>query len=150
METDFARKINQPIFGLPRRNFIILLIFSAVSILVINLFLLPFVTPLATDSQGYLAVARFFRGQSIEAYYVPRLLKPLVSFLASLGSYTFDLKTSFLVVNSIFYLLVGFLVYKVIKLIFDDDRQALFGSLLYLASYPVLEYGIAYMTDLAG
>lgn len=136
--------------GIPEAYYFVLLGFALLNILLINTIFLSYITPFASDSEGYLEIAKYFRGYTINLFYVPRLLKPLVPFLASLSSYIFNFKPAFLFVNSIFYLLIGFVIYKIIKLMFSNDRQALIGSLLFLSSYPMLEYGIAYMTDLAG
>lgn len=106
-------------------------------------------TPFATDSEQYMETAKYFRGLEAEVY-PQRLLKPLVPFLAAALSYVFGFNSSFLIVNSLLYLLIGFLVFKIIKVMFNDDRQALVGSLLFVFAYPMLEYGIAFMTDLAG
>jgi hypothetical protein len=37
-----------------------------------------------------------------------------------------------------------------VKLLFNNERQALVAFILFLTAYPILEYGINYYTDLAG
>jgi len=135
---------------IPRRYFIILLAFTVLNIFLVNFVFLSYITPFASDSDGYLEAAKFFRGMAPSIEFPWRLLKPVGPFLFAVASYVFDFKPAFLFVNSIFFLLIGFIVFKIIKLLFSDDLQALLGSMLFLSAYPMLEYGIAYMTDLAG
>ena len=133
---------------IPRSYFIGLAIFAVLNVFVINVFLLKFTAPFSSDSEGYAMTAQYFRGEAAPA--AQRLLKPLMPFFIAISSYVFGLKPSFLFLNSIFYFLIGFVIFKIVKLLFDDDKQALTASILFLASYPMLEYGITYMTDLAG
>lgn len=135
--------------AIPQKYFIIIAIFALVNILAINFFLQSYTTPFASDSEQYLATANYFRGLD-SVIYPQRLLKPLVPAAAAVFSYIFGLGPAFLLINSVLYFFIGFIIFKIIKLLFNDDKQALIGALLYLAAYPMLEYGIVYMTDLAG
>ncbi|MBI4709146.1 MAG: glycosyltransferase family 39 protein [Candidatus Portnoybacteria bacterium] len=134
---------------IPSKYFFILAVFALINIFLIIFVLSSFVTPLASDSEQYLETAKYFNGQDAQIY-PHRLLKPIVPFFAALGSYVFGLKPAFLFINSLLYFFIGFIIFKIIKLLFNNNFQALVGSLLFLTSYPMLEYGIAYMTDLAG
>ncbi|MBI4812161.1 glycosyltransferase family 39 protein [Candidatus Falkowbacteria bacterium] len=127
---------------------IILFCFVVLNIIFINFF--PnFATPFNSDSEQYLESAEYFRGLEATAY-PQRLLKPLMPFLVAVLSPVFGFSAPFLIVNSLFYLFIGFLVFKIIKLMFGDERQTLVGSLFFVSAYPMLEYGIAFMTDMAG
>ncbi|MFH0852573.1 MAG: glycosyltransferase family 39 protein [bacterium] len=132
---------------IPRSYFVGLAIFALLNIFIINVFLLKFTAPFSSDSEGYAMTAQYFRGEA--APVAQRLLKPLMPFFIAISSYVFGLKASFLFLNSIFYFLIAFVIFKIVKLMFDDDKQAFIASVLFLASYPMLEYGITYMTDLA-
>ncbi len=127
---------------------VFLFCFVVFNILFINFFP-QFAAPFNSDSEQYLGSAKYFRGLETTAY-PQRLLKPIMPFLVAVLSPVFGFSAPFLIVNSLFYFFIGFLVFKIIKLMFDDDRQALIGSLLFVSAYPMLEYGIAFMTDLAG
>jgi hypothetical protein len=143
---------NVTYFGISKKYFFILFIFSLLSILILNIFLQPFVIPFNSDSEGYLETARYFLGQieSGSIQYPQRLLKPLEPLLAGAVSYIFDFGPAFNFINSLFYFFIGFIIFHIIKLLFNDDRQALIGAILFLTSYPMLQYGIAFMTDLGG
>lgn len=133
---------------IPFKYSFIIAFFSLANILAI-IFLMPqFTASFNSDSESYIQTARYFLGTGQAA--PQRLLKPLMPFFIAIGSYLFGLKSSFLFLNSLFYFFIGFLIFKIVKLLFQDNRQALIASILFLSAYPMLEYGITYMTDVAG
>jgi len=150
MESTLIKKIIDSPLGIPRSYFLKLTIFALINIFLINFLFLPFITRFTSDSQSYLETAKYFAGKIADNQFIWRFLKPVVPYLVALVSPIFDFKPAFLFINSLFYLATAFVVYKIIKLMFNNDRQALVGSIFYLSAYPVLEYGIGYMTDLAG
>ncbi len=144
MITQISNKI------IPRNYFVVIAVFALVNILAINFFLQPYVTPFVSDSEQYVETAKYFKGEDVQIF-GQRMLKPLMPFLAAAGSNFFgDIGISFKFINSILYFFIGFLVFKIIKLLFDSDKMAFWGSLLFLSAYPMLEYGIAVMTDISG
>ncbi len=134
--------------SIPKKYFFIIIGFALINVLLIIFFLVPYTTPFASDSSEYAQTATYFRGETLPA--LDRLIKPVIPFFVAIGSYFFGVKPSFLLINGIFYLFIGLLVYKIIKLLFNNDRQALVGSLLFITAYPILEYGVTYMTDIGG
>jgi hypothetical protein len=55
------------------------------------------------DPRGYMAVAQFFQGRVIATVAGFILLRSLVPFLASLTNYLADTRTSFAIVNLVFW-----------------------------------------------
>ncbi|MDD5589874.1 MAG: glycosyltransferase family 39 protein [Candidatus Portnoybacteria bacterium] len=134
---------------IPKKYFLAIFIFSLGNILLVNFLVFSGGTPFTPELNEYGDIADLFKGDS-QLVFVYRVLKPLVSALASFFSLFLDMKESFLLVNSVFYFLAGFIVFKIIKLLFRDDAQALIGAFLFLTGYPMLNYGIPYISDIGG
>lgn len=134
--------------AIPKKYFAILTFFALANIFLLIL-LQPYTTPFASDSHEYIETAKYFRGLPYE-FYGYRMIKPMAPVLTALFSYVFEIRSALIFLNSIFYFSIGFFVFKIIKLLFGSDKQALVGSFAFLTTYPMLEYSIAYMTDLAG
>lgn len=137
------------------KYFVCLFVFAAVNVLLICSLFSHFGARFGSDSEEYLTTAKYFSGQGalvnndmIKLF--GRLLKPVFPALVALFSPIFGFKLPFILINVVFYLSIGFVVFKIVKLLFDDEKQALVASMLFLTAYPMLEYGINYYTDLAG
>ena len=50
--------------------------------------------------------------------------------------------------NSLFYILSGFILYKIIYRIFNSDKVAVIGVALYLGNYVAVTFGLHYLTDM--
>jgi len=138
--------LENQIAQIPKKYF-----FMIFGLALVNIFLLLFVLSSYTsgsDQDQYFQTARSFLGHGEPV--ISRMLKPFMPFFAAVFSRVFGLEFSFIFINSIFYFFIGFVVYKIIKLIFNDDLMALIGTLFYLTAYPMLEYGVSYSTDISG
>lgn len=51
-------------------------------------------------------------------------------------------------INSLFYILSGFILYKIIYRIFGSDKVAAMGVVLYLGNYVAVTFGLHYLTDM--
>ena len=137
------------------KYFTYLLVFAAVNALLVCLLFSHFGARFGSDSEEYLTTAKYFSGQgalggSDMIKLFGRLLKPAFPLLVGLLSPLFGFKLPFILINVVFYLSIGFVVFKIVKLLFNDENQALVAAMLFLTAYPMLEYGINYYTDLAG
>jgi len=138
-----------------RKYFIFLFVFAAANVLLICSLFSHFGAVFSDDSQEYLTTAKYFFGQGeLVSSDMPklfgRLLKPVFPLSVGLLSPLFGFRAPFIIINIVFYLAIGFFAFKIVKLLFNDERQALVASMLFLTAYPMLEYGINYYTDLAG
>ncbi|MFH1575564.1 MAG: glycosyltransferase family 39 protein [Candidatus Nealsonbacteria bacterium] len=76
-----------------------------------------------------------------------RILRPLGPILAAPFEFLGD-GAGLIVQNIIFYLLCAFLVFKIVDLIYHNKKQAFFASLFFVSATPVIESGLAYLTDM--
>lgn len=136
---------------IPSKYFLLIAIFSVINIFLIIFSLFSYTAPFSSDSESYVETAKFLKGL-INNFQHPyfRMLKPVMPFLIAIGSNYFDYGPTLILINAIFYFLIGFIIFKIIKLLFSSNFQALIGSLLFLSAYPILEYGLTYMTDTVG
>lgn len=142
--------IRNKIYPRSGRYYFFIGIFSLFNIILLVIVAPKLASPFVSDSFEYQETAKYLVGQSVVDYFPHRLLKPFALWLFGLGSFLMNIKTSFLFVNSVFYFFVGFLVFKIADILFGDKRQAVISSIFLLTAYPMLEYGISYMTDLSG
>lgn len=52
--------------------------------------------------------------------------------------------------NLFFYLFSAYLIFRIIELVFHNREQAFLGTLLYIASLPILQFGLGYSNDMGG
>jgi len=101
------------------------------------------------DTQGYLDVIYRFQGHEV-AVAPERVLRPLGPLLAvPFGG------AGLIIQNAIFYLFSAFLIFKIVELIYSNPfdklrarKQALLASLFFVTATPVIESGLAYLTDM--
>lgn len=100
------------------------------------------------DSPQIFDVIHWFQGEEIQVapWRVLRILGPLVAVpFEFLGE-----GAGLIIQNIIFYLLCAFLIFKITELIYQNKRQAFFASLFFVTATPVIEVGLAYLTDTGG
>jgi 4-amino-4-deoxy-L-arabinose transferase-like glycosyltransferase len=103
------------------------------------------------DSPGYMAAAHFFEGRGAATGTAAfRLLRPLVPFLASLANYFLDIRTSFAIVNLVFWCASAVLMFYFTKLLTKDANASLLSSALFTSAIPMLLFADAVLTDMAG
>ena len=98
------------------------------------------------DSAGLSdTINKFLDRGEVQPY--PWILRPLGPVLA-LPFEFLGTGAGLIIQNVIFYLLSAFLIFKIVALVYREERQALFALLFFAASAPVIEYGLAYLTDM--
>lgn len=99
------------------------------------------------DTEDYLKVLQWLKGQ--DAQTLPwRLLRPLSLFFA-LPFEFLGPGAGIIFQNIIFYLLASYLIFRITDLIFNNKKQAFFASLFFVTTTPMIESGLAYLTDMA-
>ncbi len=81
-----------------------------------------------------------------------RMLKPLPLILPGLLEKLTGLEAQYglLFQNLLFYSLAAFLIFEIIRVVFGQERQAFWGTLLFITAPPLLLHGLAYLTDMPG
>lgn len=103
------------------------------------------------DSPSYMAAAHFFQGKSVASGTAEfRLLRPLVPFLASLVNYFADIRTSFALVNLVFWCAAVVLMFYFTRMLTKDTNASLLSAALLTSAIPLLLFGGAVLTDMAG
>jgi hypothetical protein len=104
------------------------------------------------DTRCYVSGARLLFGLPKGEACDYRILKPLALLFPGMLEKTTGIEAQygFFMQNLVFYFLSSFLVFELIKLVFKNELEAFWGSLLFITAPPVLFYGLAYMTDMPG
>ncbi len=97
------------------------------------------------DSLEYFQAIRWFGGDdaSIQPW---RFLKPLGPILAVPFGFLGE-GAGLIIQNIVFYLLGTFLIFKIVDLIYHNKKQAFLASVFFVTATPVIESGLAYLTD---
>ena len=101
------------------------------------------------DSPGYVNVAYFFNGKEKSSHEI-RMLRPLVPFFASLLNRIVDIATAFGIVNIALWLMASYIMFRLSKDLLEDTNLAWYASILFATSLPLIRYGTAVLTDMAG
>jgi hypothetical protein len=102
------------------------------------------------DSLGYFSAAHFFQGHASAGASNFRLLRPVIPFLASLINYFVDIRTSFAMVNLVFWCASAILMFYFTKLLTKNLYSSLFSSALFTSAVPMLLFADAALTDMGG
>jgi len=103
------------------------------------------------DSPGYFAAAHFFQNRASptgEPNF--RLLRPVVPFLVSLVNYIVNIRTSFAIVNLVFWCAAAILMFYFTNLLTKNVYASLFSSLVFTSAIPMLLFADAALTDMGG
>jgi len=100
------------------------------------------------DTSQYIQTINWFQGEESEPS-VWRVIRPIGSLIAVPFEFLGE-GAGLIVQNAIFYLLCAFLIFKITELIYHNKRQAFFASLFFVTATPVIETGLAYLTDTGG
>ena len=101
--------------------------------------------PTYPDSTRYIAHANFFLSRLPSSFpWASRIGAPMLA--ATLGGFL-PLRTSFAIVNSVFWLLSAVLIFFIVRRILKNSQLALLGAILFSTSFPMLQNGSAVLTD---
>lgn len=105
------------------------------------------------DLPSYLEAMKFLQSKSYgEEFMINRVLtSPLMLYSSIFFGYLVGgEQTGMLAVNLIFYFLIVIVFYKLVKLIYQNEKVALFASILFFANYCMFSYGTTYRVDIGG
>lgn len=98
------------------------------------------------DSSDYIRLIHWFLGEG-SSFEVERMLRPLGPFLALPLEFLGD-GAGLIAQNIFFYFLSCLLIFKIVDLVFQNKKQALFAVLFFMTATPIIESGLAYLTDM--
>lgn len=124
---------------------LIIAIFNAIVLLV---FFVPRFNH--TDTQQYISTIKHVLGDSASELFPYRILKPLPILIGAALSPILGVKNVLIAQNLVFYFLSVWLVFILVNLLYRNEKQAFYGTVLYATAYPMLAYGLASLTDLPG
>lgn len=128
-----------------------LLISLALAFLNAALLLIFFVPRLHhTDTREYVATIQYINGAPEGELFPHRILKPLPLLIGSLLTPILSPQNTLIFQNLIFYFLSAWLIFILIYRLYQNGKQAFYGTLLYVTAYPMLAYGLAALTDISG
>ncbi|OGY48540.1 MAG: hypothetical protein A3B89_00465 [Candidatus Buchananbacteria bacterium RIFCSPHIGHO2_02_FULL_40_13] len=137
------------------------LFFLATINLLIALFFVRYPLMLNGDAPSYLAAMQLIQGQDYDRNFLGEqtelmlktriLTTPLMLYSSILAGWFFGGEYQGLFfINLIFYFLIIWVFYELVKTVYGDQRVALIASVLFFTNYCLINYGITYRTDLGG
>lgn len=102
------------------------------------------------DSPYYIRMLYYLRGEVERPPAPPFHMRPLIPALALPLSYLVGVNNAFGLVNTTLWVLTALALYRLTLRLFMDREVALLSAILFSSSVPVLVYGAAISTDMAG
>ena len=105
-----------------------------------------------TDTYSFVNAIKIIFSESIEADELFRLSKPLALLIPSLlyGILSIPPEYGLFIQQYLFYYLSAIFLYKILLIVFNNEKQAFTGMMSYLFCQPVSVYGLAMLTDGVG
>jgi len=98
------------------------------------------------DTERYLNVIHWIWGWQVSERPIG-FLRPLGPILASPFEFL-GVGAGLIVENIVFYFACAVLIFKIIEILSDNQRQAFIGTAFFVTATPVLEFGLSYLTDM--
>jgi len=102
-----------------------------------------------SDTVRYVQTIEYFWGIT-EAPVLSVLVKPLSVVTAAFLSPLAGPRGALFLQNLIFYFASIILVFKIIKLLYLNEKQAFYGAVLFMTAFPVLQNSVSFLTDMTG
>ena len=103
-----------------------------------------------TPFRKYLFSIKYLAGEPGGEMVVYRFLKPLPILIGAALTPILKAENTLIFQNLIFYFLSVWLVFLLVYRLYQNEKQALYGTILYIGAYPMIAYGLASLTDLPG
>lgn len=103
-----------------------------------------------TDTPQYISTIKYILGDPTGEVFLHRILNPMPILIGAAISPLFGVENVLIVQNLIFYFLSVWLIFLLIFRLYHNEKQAFYGTVLYITAYPILAYGLASLTDMAG
>ncbi len=114
--------------------------------------LLAFFVPrfIHSDTPQYISTIKYILGDPGGQIFLHRILNPMPILIGAALAPIFGVEKVLIVENVVFYFLSAWLIFLLIRRLYRNEKQAFYGTVLYVTAYPMLAYGLAYLTDLPG
>lgn len=101
------------------------------------------------DSPGYIYLIYWLQGKeaNVDMAFNWIILTPMGSLIATPFQFLGE-GAGIIVQNILFFFFSAYLIFRIIQLIFNNKEQALWGTILFIAALPMLQFGLSYMTDM--
>ncbi|OGZ12845.1 MAG: hypothetical protein A2942_03045 [Candidatus Lloydbacteria bacterium RIFCSPLOWO2_01_FULL_50_20] len=133
----------------PHIRFLCVILLVAALNIFVRLSFLPLTAPTLGDGPGYLNNARIISGEPATPF-PGRLLKPLTPLGIALFAPLFhgDMVSGFVMLNVLCYILFALAAYVLLLLFTADRFLAMLVTLMFISTYPILEYGLNLESDM--
>ena len=102
-----------------------------------------------SDTMGFISAIDFFRGFS-SPIYPNRYLNPLYPVVSTYVLPFLSASHSLIVLNIVFYLVLVYATYGLIRRVFQNYTVGLVSALMVMTAYPMLRYALKQVQDLGG
>jgi len=128
-----------------------LLLSLVIALLNATLLLIFFVPQLNhSDTPEYISTIRYVLGDPEGQVFLHRILNPMPVLISAALSPVFGIKNALVAQNFIFYFLSIYLIFILTYRLYQNERQAFYGTILYMGAFPLLHFGLAPLTDMPG
>lgn len=103
-----------------------------------------------TDTPQYVSTIKYILGDPAGEVFLHRILNPMPILISAALSPILTPANALIAQNLVFYFLSVWLIYLLIFHFYRNGKQAFYGTVLFGAAYPMLAYGLASLTDMAG
>ena len=103
-----------------------------------------------TDTPQYISTIKYILGDPAGEVFLHRILNPLPILIGVTLAPILGVENVLIAQNLVFYLLSVWLVFLLVYRFYHNEKQAFYGTILYIGAYPMLAYGLASLTDLPG
>jgi hypothetical protein len=131
-----------------KKYFLLALVFALLNAIFLLVFFVPRFNH--TDSAQYISTIKYVLNRPDGEIILHRILNPAPIFIGVFFSFILDVKDVLIAQNIIFYFLSVILVFFLVFRIYNNEKQAFYGTVLYSTAYPMLAFGLASLTDLSG
>lgn len=102
-----------------------------------------------SDTPLYVQTIDYFSGKAAVPS-LDRLVKPLSMMSAAGLSSLFGPRGALFAQNILCYFASIFLVFKIIEKLYSDKKQAFYGAIIFMTSFPMLQNALSFLTDMTG
>ncbi len=101
------------------------------------------------DTDSFLFAIEFFKGEG-NTIFPNRYLNPFYPVVASTLLQFLSAPESLIVINILFYFVLLFLTYDLVRRVFESKTVGLVAALLVVSGYPMLRYALTQVQDIGG
>jgi len=131
-----------------RKYLLISLIIALLNAVILLVFFVPKFDH--TDTPQYISTIKHLAGDKTAQIFPQRILKPMPILIGVAISPIFGADNVLIVQNVFFYFLSIILVFYLVYRLYHNEKQAFYGTVLYMGAYPIMAYGLASLTDISG